>query len=600
MVKAASKEQLKTTHFGATTLPRIAAQRGASSTPVTARTHRDSRFSSQKLSGFLSSRGNTGANRGLHELVDRTLDEFSSGAAADSAIEDVRRILATVRKQYDEAHAEAERKERELNLLRERIQAVDNVSQVDTEEVFKMEGARQKLEDQLQEVNNKIEEAKMNRKVYDHMLERIKREYLHIREQMVKMEKHLKRKKAEFKEKAEKARRVAVERETATKEYEAALAELEEERTAREGALEDMMGSLQSMKDSIKRRADFERWRHEVALEAANEAFNASAGRLRKLWVMEKLTGNCLQKIMVEQVQKSQATEDGFQRIREVTGLNDVMDIVHRFLNRELEQDHLKQCVKEAEARLEELKKENTRLRTEAADANLFVPNELGDELPDPLTNENRSLYIEIDERERELAKVSKSYTVSRDRLQKARIEAEHVRRWAERVNKSMGAFEDQMDLSSPQCYQALAQYFERLPKTIELFCAHVKEQLASGKVRIKSATQAKSRAVREQNDLLNDEEFGRVNCRVRSSRALASPVNRAPRPENGTKKGDMMDDVNDEDDTVDDPRYTSDREVLKATSSSKVTEEEKKIKSTKLRKKKKAPEVDLDEWSVS
>lgn len=33
-----------------------------------------------------------------------------------------------------------------------------------------------------------------------------------------------------------------------------------------------------------------------------SQAFNATAGRLRKLWVMEKLTGNCLQKAMVEQV----------------------------------------------------------------------------------------------------------------------------------------------------------------------------------------------------------------------------------------------------------------------------------------------------------
>ena len=36
----------------------------------------------------------------------------------------------------------------------------------------------------------------------------------------------------------------------------------------------------------IRRRKDFERWRHEVAMEAANEAFNASAGRLKKLWAV--------------------------------------------------------------------------------------------------------------------------------------------------------------------------------------------------------------------------------------------------------------------------------------------------------------------------
>mmetsp|Transcript_10054 Transcript_10054/g.14185 ORF Transcript_10054/g.14185 Transcript_10054/m.14185 type:complete len:84 (-) Transcript_10054:9-260(-) len=81
--------------------------------------------------------------------------------------------------------------------------------------------------------------------------------------------------------------------------------------------------------------------RHEVALDAANEAFNAAAGRLRKLYAVEKLAGNCLQKITYEQVERSQATENGFQNIRDVTGLTDVMDIVHKFLNRDVEHEQL-------------------------------------------------------------------------------------------------------------------------------------------------------------------------------------------------------------------------------------------------------------------
>merc|ERR1711904_322704 len=123
----------------------------------------------------------------------------------------------------------------------------------------------------------------------------------------------------------------------------------------REGAMNCMVGTLQTKRNGIKRRADFERWRHEGALEAANEAFQASAGRLRKLYAIEKLAGNWLQNITFEQVDKSQVTEDGFQKIREVTGLTDVMDIVHKFLNRDVEQEQLKGGVAEAESKLESL-----------------------------------------------------------------------------------------------------------------------------------------------------------------------------------------------------------------------------------------------------
>ena len=36
------------------------------------------------------------------------------------------------------------------------------------------------------------------------------------------------------------------------------------------------------------------------------------------MWALEKLSGNCLQKVIFEQVEQSQMTEDGFQKIREV------------------------------------------------------------------------------------------------------------------------------------------------------------------------------------------------------------------------------------------------------------------------------------------
>merc|ERR1712100_476192 len=124
-----------------------------------------------------------------------------------------------------------------------------------------------------------------------------------------------------------------------------------------------MEGELDKRKEANKRRADFESWRHEVALEAANEAFQASAGRLRKLYAIEKLAGNCLQKITFEQVERSQATEDGFQKIREVTGLTDVMDIVHKFLNRDVEHEQLKSSVKEAETKLEALREDFDRFK---------------------------------------------------------------------------------------------------------------------------------------------------------------------------------------------------------------------------------------------
>merc|ERR1719217_842667 len=195
----------------------------------------------------------------------------------------------------------------------------------------------------------------------------------------------------------------------ASLDLEAMEQEADHERGVRDGAMQCMQGTLQTKKNAIQRRADFERWRHQVALEAANEAFQASAGRLRKIYAVEKLAGNCLQKIIFEQVEKSQAMEDGFQKIREVTGLTDVMDIVHKFLNRDVEHEQLKSAVREAETKLEGLREEFERFKRDH-DGLSYDPD---------AASRSRSIYMEVEEHEATLNQALKDHEQSRQRLQR-------------------------------------------------------------------------------------------------------------------------------------------------------------------------------------
>merc|ERR1719299_350318 len=221
------------------------------------------------------------------------------------------------------------------------------------------------------------------------------------------MEDHLWKKNIEREHKLASCRRMHQEKVEQVLDLENMEMDVELERFSRDTAVSSMGTTLQTKRNAIKRRADFERWRHEVALEAANEAFQASAGRLRKLYAIEKLAGNCLQKITFEQVERSQATEDGFQKIREVTGLTDVMDIVHKFLNRDVEHEQLKSSVKEAEARLESLREEFDRFKRDT-DGITFDPD---------AANRSRTIYMEVEQHESNLQQALKDHEASRSRL---------------------------------------------------------------------------------------------------------------------------------------------------------------------------------------
>merc|ERR1719329_413637 len=220
---------------------------------------------------------------------------------------------------------------------------------------------------------------------------------------------------------------------------------------------------LDRRKEANKRRADFESWRHEVALEAANEAFNASAGRLRKLYAIEKLAGNCLQKITCEQVERSQNTEDGFQKIREVTGLADVMDIVHKFLNREVEHEQLHGSVKDAEVRLEALQQsyEDLKQKTEGITFDASAAGRSGD------------IYKHIEDHDQELNDALKEHELCRGRLQKTTLQVEHMKRWTGRVGLLLSTFEESLK-NGVEGAGEMPSFFNRLGVALEKFVAHV------------------------------------------------------------------------------------------------------------------------------
>eukprot|EP00930_Biecheleria_cincta_P079329 TRINITY_DN6711_c0_g1_i1.p1 TRINITY_DN6711_c0_g1~~TRINITY_DN6711_c0_g1_i1.p1 ORF type:complete len:541 (+),score=141.28 TRINITY_DN6711_c0_g1_i1:41-1624(+) len=454
--------------------------------------------SSRKLKHSLADAGKT--NAAFLKLVERTEDAFTS--QDDTAVEEVRRILADVRTQYDQVHLEAEKREAELTRLREQIRVVDRSHGSGTEASVKQEEMRVKIEKQLEDTLKAIHEAQTAQKVYTHMCGRISREEALLREKLLAMEGHLQRKTTESFAKVASQERNMRKADQEAKELELFEQDVEHERAVREEALSNMMSCLKAKMDAKERRARFDEWRHEVALDAANEAFAAAAGRLRKLYAVEKLAGNCLQKVTVEQVEKSQETEDGFQKIREVTGLADVMDIVHKFLNRDVEREQLLSSVKEAELRLDNLREQYER----------FKRNTDGMTFDTDPTAKSRTVYLEVEQFEGKLSQVMKEHEMSRQRIQQSTIQVEHMKRWANRMGRSLQMFDDciRVDMASD-----LPVYFGQMQHAVNKFIAHIVQQISSGKVQRKNMSQVASKEYHEARRLLADKDFLRVNCRV-------------------------------------------------------------------------------------
>lgn len=201
--------------------------------------------------------------------------------------------------------------------------------------------------------------------------------------------------------------------------------------------------------------------------------------------------------------------------------------------------------MKEAETKLEVLREEFERFKRDT-DGITFDPDAAG---------RSRVIYQEVEDHEQTLNKALKDHEASRTRLQKSTLQVEYMKRWANRMSRSLAAFEDPVTIDKPA---DLLPYFQQLQHTVEKFIAHIQGQLSSGKVQRKTMSQAASKEYHEQARLLNDKEFIRSNCRV--------PVSADGRPASGGRQPGNVE----EDPAV---ALANEREKYKGDSLSKVNE---------------------------
>jgi len=403
---------------------------------------------------------------------------------------------------------EAEKKEAQLLDIRKEVRLVetDDVEQRSPDMLAYTNMTRDTIQAKIDEVNRQMEEAATTKRVLQHMVTRLHHEENVVEQKIKAMEDHLARKTREVMKRQEMSRRVHGEKVQSILELEAMEQDMEQERQVCNTALDDLELVLQQHRNEVRRREDFERWRYEVAMEAASEAFHAMAGRFRKIYAIEKLTGNCLQKIIFEQAEQSQATEDGFQKIREVTGLTDVMDIVHKFLNRDVEHEQLRVSVREAEAhlaRLHGLREAEMNKHTEG----------LGDH-HEGSGKAPKGLNSEVAEDEQKLHKAQRNLEEYQSRLRNVTLLTDNIMQWARRMSQSLYSFEEIDEVENPQ---DLKKFFAEFKVAIERFFESANEQMTSSKL-AKVTSHACSKEYAEQQKLLIDKEFMRVNCRIPAS----------------------------------------------------------------------------------
>ncbi|CAE7456428.1 Lipase [Symbiodinium natans] len=430
------------------------------------------------------------------ELVERTVDALK-GNIAEASVEDVQNVLSKIRRQFDEVRCEADRKEAELLTLRQEIRFWESEAKPPEDQDHYNGFVRKAVVEKLGEASTELEQAIETQRVYQHMVERLLREQRILQQKVLLMENYLDRKSREVEAKQHFSRRINEDKVEKIVKLEMLEQDVHLERTVCTTAISDLSAAIERRRHDVNQGEDFENWRYDIALEAATEAFEATAGRYRKIYAIEKLTGNCLQRLTFDQAEQSQATEDGFQRIREVTGLTDVMDIVHKFLNRDVEHEQLRNTVREAEARLHQLREEEASRPREDA---------LVDAKP-----ETRGLGVEVTEFEQMLEDIRHDQSDVQEQLKQSTLLVDSLKRWAHQLTKSLAPIQE---MKAVQSESDLPRFFHHLVQVVHEFLDRAHAEMPDVRL-VKITSEATQKDFSDQGKLLHDKDFMRSNCRI-------------------------------------------------------------------------------------
>ncbi|KAL8424760.1 hypothetical protein Efla_001349 [Eimeria flavescens] len=265
----------------------------------------------------------------------------------------VEQLLSSLRKRFDDVHVQVQKRVEEVAKYKEGIRQADSAEQQIITERARLRQRTEHMEQVLAELQGKVKEAAHRKTVYLHILQRTKVEKEVVRQKNLRLQDNLKALGIQIKDTRralEKQRRATYKTNCEVRQLEQ---ELEGERLVRRQGAKDMDEAIGLKKAAAEKRQRLVHWQQCVVDDAAAAALSASSGRWRRMLCVEKLIANLLQKTSVENVERWQYKEDTFQKIREATGLINVMEIVSKFLNRDQENQKLKYLAAEAERRLE-------------------------------------------------------------------------------------------------------------------------------------------------------------------------------------------------------------------------------------------------------
>jgi len=366
-------------------------------------------------------------------------------------------FLGQQRTKYDELRTTYRAKQKNLKDLETECEHLARITHLNDTSTDVFRDKSMQLNKQLEQIRGRTDEGQFRSATYRHMLSRLEDDRLLLDKQLERLQ-HLKKEAEREHHHVKQMMHNQKQRRNQLEKKRRELADrIRLSKSKREKRLDEARDALKEQVRMQTRRETREKKRRQIALEVAGDLGEEEEERLKKQYVTKQMYSTFLAGKLEKNVARSSALQQGFQKIKNATGLSEVDDILTKYLTRDETYSSLQKAAKEAEDAIEVAGSEQRELQSSLESIQLQGVAGQG----------NRTLYREIDQFDSELSEARKMCNEYKDRSMKASMTLEDVRQCVVKLSRKLDLPSETKELPSPELLPGILNKIEEKVRDI-------------------------------------------------------------------------------------------------------------------------------------
>lgn len=277
-------------------------------------------------------------------------------------VKEVSAQLKLLRWRHDRTHIQFNHQEATLDFLGREAHELGKIKErglsLQEENTLKLE----RLEKEVEFVKYRQQEALNTRKTYQHMLERMKKSHIKFEMKAKSLSYALKQQEQILKEEQEKQRKTQESKIQTKSILNRLQVSIVGETETKKEELDQLQSNLKLREETSRKRDERQKRQLEIIEIAANEERDKRAMEIREKMMLHRLWLKYLNWKLHSEITKSNAIEEAFQQIRAATGVQNIDDIVEKFLTKEHAYCEVTDTISELQSKVSEYKLRNQKL----------------------------------------------------------------------------------------------------------------------------------------------------------------------------------------------------------------------------------------------